>query len=41
LDPDVLELTEDNADKSGGSFSVTNDMDEAIEDATSSIRETG
>jgi N-acetylornithine carbamoyltransferase len=33
LDPDVLELTEENADKSGGSFTVTNDMDEAVEDA--------
>ncbi|MFB6291635.1 MAG: ornithine carbamoyltransferase [Candidatus Bipolaricaulia bacterium] len=33
LDPDVLDLTEDNAEESGGSFNVTNDMDEAIEDA--------
>lgn len=33
LDPDVLDLTEENADKSGGSFTVTNDMDEAVEDA--------
>ena len=33
LDPDVLDLTEENANKSGGSFTVTNDMDEAIEDA--------
>jgi len=33
LDPDVLELTEENASKSGGSFTVTNDMDEAVEDA--------
>jgi len=33
LDPDVLDLTEDNAEESGGSFVVTNDMDEAIADA--------
>ncbi|MBS3787092.1 ornithine carbamoyltransferase [Candidatus Bipolaricaulota bacterium] len=33
LDPDVLDMTEENAKKSGGSFSVTNDMEEAVEDA--------
>lgn len=33
LDSDVLDLTEENAGKSGGSFTVTNDMDEAIKDA--------
>jgi len=33
LDPDVLDITEENAARSGGSFQVTNDMDEAIKDA--------
>ncbi len=33
LDEDVLELTETNSKKSGGSFSLTHDMDEALDGA--------
>jgi len=34
LDENVIDLAEENAEKGGGSFSVTHDMDEAIDGAT-------